>query len=220
MTLAERLSEYVRAAFSGIYVRSFEHDDAIAEIARLCRDQAGPWPPGTSTGAWLWPVQREGQVSSPAASIRWRHFDPCRPWPRPTAPPSWCSATSTGSWARPRSSRPSTPSLPPASRPGPSSSSWLRVVQLPVELEKLFVVIEHDLPGRDQLRRSPAAWPPSRASCPRIRRPGRRARRGGGADPRRGRERLQPVAGRGHGRLAARRLWEIKIGRRSRSRAC
>jgi hypothetical protein len=25
------------------------------------------------------------------------------------------------------------------------------VVQIPVELEKLFVVIEHDLPGRDQL---------------------------------------------------------------------
>jgi hypothetical protein len=39
MTLAERLSEYVRAAFSGIYIRSHEHDDAIAEIARLCRDQ-------------------------------------------------------------------------------------------------------------------------------------------------------------------------------------
>src|SRR3954470_6969483 len=39
MTLAERLSELVRAAFSGIYIHSFEHDDALAEIARLCRDQ-------------------------------------------------------------------------------------------------------------------------------------------------------------------------------------
>ena len=35
MTLAERLSEYVRACFTGIWVQSFEHDDAIVEIARL-----------------------------------------------------------------------------------------------------------------------------------------------------------------------------------------
>ena len=39
MTLAERLSEFVRAAFTGLWVQSFEHDDAIAEIARLCRQQ-------------------------------------------------------------------------------------------------------------------------------------------------------------------------------------
>jgi hypothetical protein len=37
MSLAERLSELVRAAFAGIWVQSFEHDDAIMEIARLCR---------------------------------------------------------------------------------------------------------------------------------------------------------------------------------------
>src|SRR6478752_1866596 len=37
MTLSERLQELVRAAFSGIYIQSFEHDDAIVEIARLCR---------------------------------------------------------------------------------------------------------------------------------------------------------------------------------------
>lgn len=37
MTLSERLSEYVRAAFSGVWVQSHEHDDAIAEIASLCR---------------------------------------------------------------------------------------------------------------------------------------------------------------------------------------
>jgi hypothetical protein len=31
MTLAERLSEYVRACFTGLWVQSHEHDDAIAE---------------------------------------------------------------------------------------------------------------------------------------------------------------------------------------------
>src|SRR4051812_9533019 len=50
MTLSERLSELVRAAFGGIYVRSFEPDDAIAEIARLCRGSG--WALGT------WDVDR------------------------------------------------------------------------------------------------------------------------------------------------------------------
>ena len=39
MTLTERLSEYVRAAFAGLWIQSFEHDDAMMEIARLCRQQ-------------------------------------------------------------------------------------------------------------------------------------------------------------------------------------
>src|SRR5258707_8880815 len=37
MTLSERLSEFVRACFSGLWIKSFEPDDALAEIARLCR---------------------------------------------------------------------------------------------------------------------------------------------------------------------------------------
>ena len=37
MTLAERLSEYIQACFSGIWVESHEHEDALAEIAQLCR---------------------------------------------------------------------------------------------------------------------------------------------------------------------------------------
>ena len=39
MTLSERLSELVRACFSGLWVQSFEQDDAVLEIARLCRQQ-------------------------------------------------------------------------------------------------------------------------------------------------------------------------------------
>ena len=39
MTLAERLSEYIRACFSGLWVESHEHEDALAEIAQLCRQE-------------------------------------------------------------------------------------------------------------------------------------------------------------------------------------
>src|SRR6516164_2262468 len=39
MTLSERLAEYVCACFSGLWLQSHEHDDAIQEIARLCHDR-------------------------------------------------------------------------------------------------------------------------------------------------------------------------------------
>ena len=37
MSLSKRLSEYVRACFTGLWIQSHEHDDALAEIAQLCR---------------------------------------------------------------------------------------------------------------------------------------------------------------------------------------
>jgi hypothetical protein len=46
MTLAEPLSKFVRAAFTGLRIQSFVHDDAIAEIARLCRQN------GWNLAAW------------------------------------------------------------------------------------------------------------------------------------------------------------------------
>jgi hypothetical protein len=39
MTLAERLSEYVCACFTGIWLKSYEPDDALTMIARVCRQQ-------------------------------------------------------------------------------------------------------------------------------------------------------------------------------------
>src|SRR3954453_12899330 len=40
MALSQRLAELVRAAFAGIWIQSHEHDDALAEIAGLCREQS------------------------------------------------------------------------------------------------------------------------------------------------------------------------------------
>ena len=39
MTLSERLKENVRACFSGIWIRSHEHEDALLEIAHLCHSE-------------------------------------------------------------------------------------------------------------------------------------------------------------------------------------
>ena len=39
MTLTQRLTEYISACFTGLWIQSHEHDDALTEIAKLCRDQ-------------------------------------------------------------------------------------------------------------------------------------------------------------------------------------
>lgn len=39
MTLSERLVEYISACFTGLWIHSFEHEDALREIAALCRDR-------------------------------------------------------------------------------------------------------------------------------------------------------------------------------------
>ena len=38
MTLSTQLAEYISAAFTGLWIQSHEHDDALAEIATLCRE--------------------------------------------------------------------------------------------------------------------------------------------------------------------------------------
>ena len=55
MTLAPRLREYIEACFTGLWVQSFEHDDAIREIAELCRQNG--WRLAT------WDIDRGLQVA-------------------------------------------------------------------------------------------------------------------------------------------------------------
>ena len=39
MSLAERLTEYIAACFTGIWIESHEHEDALREIAAMCRQE-------------------------------------------------------------------------------------------------------------------------------------------------------------------------------------
>ena len=39
MQLSQHLSEYISACFTALWVQSHEHEDALTEIAQLCRDQ-------------------------------------------------------------------------------------------------------------------------------------------------------------------------------------
>jgi len=149
MTLSERLSEYVRAAFSGLYILSHEHDDAIQEIAQLTRQN--DWTLAT------WDIDRglslSGQVNEAGVSAA----DPL------AAIKSLSTLASSDGTAilvlrnfhRFLGSAEIVQVLDTAISRGKQERTFVvilsPVVQIPVELERLFVVVEHELPGRDQL---------------------------------------------------------------------
>ena len=144
MTLAQRLSEYIAAAFTGIWIQSFEHDDALAEIAQLCK--RNQWSLAT------WDIDRGlqagGQASGSAVA------DPVAAVKSISA-----LATKEGSailvlpnFHRFLNSAEVVQALAHQIQRGKQNRTFVvilsPVVQVPVELERQFVVIEHDLPDR------------------------------------------------------------------------
>jgi len=152
MTLAERLSEYVRACFTGIWVQSFEHDDAIVEIARLCRQQQ--WALAT------WDIDRgltvvgrdEGSdtaVSAPDPLAAIKAIGSL-------ATPDGTALRVLRNFHRFLGSVEVVQAVDTAIAAGKQNRSMLvilsPVLQIPGELDRQFVVIEHDLPPRDQIQ--------------------------------------------------------------------
>lgn len=150
MTLSQKLHEHIAAAFSGIWLVSHENQDAIAEISRLCRDNR--WQLA------VWDVDRGLQVggqaapgaSDPVAAIK----SVSALLPENAAPDASALLVLTN-FHRFMNSTEVIEALARQIHEGKQNRSFLIVlspiVQIPLELEKHFVVIEHDLPNRDQL---------------------------------------------------------------------
>jgi len=148
MTLASRMNELIRAGFSGIWISSQEHQDAIAELAAMARDEG--WQLAT------WNIERglhavgniaiTAEASDPLAAVR------------AAATPAGDDATSIfvlENFHRFLGSAEIVQAISHAVFLGKLNRSFIVIlsptVQLPPELEKLFVTVEHELPGRDQL---------------------------------------------------------------------
>src|ERR687894_2360109 len=211
MTLAERLAEYVRACFTGLWVRSFEHQDALAEIAGLCRTHG--WSLAT------WDIDRglslagqsaeSGSITNsadPLAAIRSLNA---------LASPAGTALLVLVNFHRFLGSPEVVQALDSQINAGKQGRTFVvilsPVVQVPVELEKQFVVIEHDLPGREQLEaiaRSIAVEPgelPEGDELGRV------------LDAAAGLTRFEAEGAYSlslvrHGRVAAEPLWELKSG--------
>lgn len=150
MTLAERLQELVRACFTGLWVQSSEHQDALAEIAALCR--ANGW----SLAAWDVDKGLSLAGQSPAF-VNPGAADPL------AAVRSLKALASEGGTAllvlvnfhRFLGNPEVVQALDAQLAAGKQARTFVvvlsPVVAVPVELEKLFVVVEHELPGRGQL---------------------------------------------------------------------
>ena len=148
MTLAQRLSEYVRACFTGLWIESHEHPDALAEITALCRQEE--WQLATwdiESGLVLsGHTESDTGRSDPLAAIRAINA---------LATPEGTALLVLQNFHRFMQSAEIVQALARQINTGKQNRTILIVlspiVQIPVELQKLFVVIEHDLPGRDQL---------------------------------------------------------------------
>ncbi len=151
MQLAQRLTEYISACFTGLWIESHEHDDALREIAQLCREQN--WRLAT------WDIEQglqiPGQNNSQSADAGGN--DPLAAIRSINA---LASADSSAilvltNFHRFLSSPEIVQALVRQITLGKSNRTFVVIlsplVQVPVELEKLFVVVEHDLPNREQL---------------------------------------------------------------------
>jgi hypothetical protein len=148
MSLSERMSEYIRAAYSGIWISSHEHTDAIQEIAGLCQQES--WRMATwniATGLRCGGQGVDQDASDPLAAVR--------------AANALSSSDETTvlileNFHHFLRSAEIIQAVAQQIIAGKQSRMILivlsPVVELPVELEKLFVVLDHELPTRDQLQ--------------------------------------------------------------------
>lgn len=147
MSLSKRLAEYIAAAFTGIWIQSHEHHDAIGEIARLCQEKH--W------SLAVWDVDRGLQsgnqgvdaAGDPVAAIRSINAMASKDSSAVLILPNFHRFLDSAEIVQ---------ALAHQIQQGKDNRSFIiilsPVVQIPVELEKAFTVIEHELPDPAQLQ--------------------------------------------------------------------
>ncbi|QEG00138.1 ATP-dependent zinc metalloprotease FtsH 1 [Stieleria maiorica] len=153
MSLAKRMEEYVRACFSGIWITSHEHVDAIDEISQLCQREGwkmASW--NIAAGLRCGGQAVEQDVSDPLAAVGVASL---------LSEDDQTTVVVLENFHRFLQSPEIIQAIAHQVITGKQTRTILvvlaPVVQLPVELEKLFVVIDHELPSRQQLREIAAA---------------------------------------------------------------
>lgn len=147
MTLIETFTEYVRACFTGIWIESHEHQDALADLAQLCRQEdwrLASWD--IDQGLQVSGEMIEAGGSDPLAAIKALNS---------LATPEGTAILVLQNFHRFIQSAEIVQALAQQILTGKQNRMFLvvlsSVVAIPAELEKLFVVLEHELPDRRQL---------------------------------------------------------------------
>ena len=149
MTLSQSLGEHIRACFTAIWVESHEHHDALAEIAKLCHDEdwrLATWDIASGLQVAGQPATTDAGGNDPLAAIRAIHA---------LSGSDGTALLVLVNFHRFLQSAEIVQALARQIQQGKQNRSFVvilsPIVQIPVELEKLFAVIEHELPGREQL---------------------------------------------------------------------
>ncbi|MDA8564077.1 AAA family ATPase [Mariniblastus sp.] len=144
-TLKQALSEYVAGCFTGIWVETQEPQEAISDLETLCRDES--WQFGR------WDIDQGLRVGGQAVEDG---SDPLSAVKAAEAMGEGTSILVLENFHRFLSSAEVVQALVGQLHLGKQSRSIIvvlaPVLDLPPELEKLFVAVEHALPDREQLR--------------------------------------------------------------------
>ncbi|MEK6238947.1 MAG: AAA family ATPase, partial [Planctomycetales bacterium] len=150
MSLKTELREYVEACFTGLWITSHEPDDAITEIAELCREQEwklAVWDidQGLRLGGQAGAADASG-ANDPLAAVRSLQA---------LATPDGTSLLILSNFHKFLGSPEIIQAVARQVSEGKLNRTFIivlaPVVDIPIELEKQFVVLEHPLPTREQL---------------------------------------------------------------------
>ena len=148
MPLAARFAEHVRACFAGIWIESHEHADALDELTTVCRSEGwslATWDVAAGLECPGYP-SAESVGPDPVAAIRALGN---------MATPGGTAVLVLANFHRFLQSAEVVQALAREIVAGKQSRTILVVlaplVSIPPELEKLFVVLTHELPDRTQL---------------------------------------------------------------------
>ncbi len=194
MTLTEQITDYVHAAISGLYIQTSEPDEAERDILRHARERG--WKVA------VWDVAH-GLRLTDAASGPTADSTAGDPLAALRALPALADRDGTALLllhnfhkflANPEVIQTTFSQLIAGKQQRTFLVVLSPVVAIPLELEKLFVVVEHALPDRAQLERiARELTSDSPDDLPQRRGPAARAGRRRRPDALRGRERLRPV---------------------------
>lgn len=147
MTLNDRLAEIIRACFTGVWIESHEHTDALVAIAEMCRNE--DWRLATwdiEQGLCVPGTESDAGAADPLAAIRSVNS---------MVTPDGTAILVLQNFHRFMQSAEIVQALAQQIITGKQNRTFViilsPVVSIPIELEKLFVVLEHELPDREQL---------------------------------------------------------------------
>lgn len=149
MSLTQQLTEHVRACFAGIWIQTDEQEEAVREINQLCREQE--WQLAT------WDIDQglQGAASHPESTPINDPLSAVR-FAEQLATPSGAGLLVLSNFHRFLASPEVAQAVARQVQLGKQRRTFLVIlaptIDLPRELEKLFVVLAHELPGREQLQ--------------------------------------------------------------------